>query len=236
MKYQIKGDSDCPMIIARLSEGETIMMESGSMVFMRGVELQGNLNSKQKGFGGLLGAIGRSIASGESMFITSATGKTEDAIVGIAPSVPGKIIRLEVGGATQYRLNTGSFVCCDKDVAYEMRSQELSRALFSGTGGLFVMETTGKGDIFVSAFGDILELEVTPERPMIIDNEHVVAWDASLEYHIEVASGIIGLTSGEGLVNKFSGKGKVLIQTRNIHSLATALIPYLPNASSQSRN
>lgn len=232
MNYQIKGDSDCPMIVARLEQGETIMMESGAMVFMQDVELQGNLNSKQKGLGGLLGAIGRSLTSGESMFITSATGKSDEAIVGIAPSVPGKIVKLEVGGYVQYRLNTGAFVCCDKDVAYEMKSQDISKAFFSGTGGLFVMETTGMGDIFVSAFGDILELEVTPERPLVIDNEHVVAWYSSLEYHIEVASGIIGFTSGEGLVNKFSGSGKVLIQTRNIHSLANQLIPYMPQSHS----
>ena len=232
MNYQIKGDSDCPMIVARLEQGETIMMESGAMVFMQDVELQGNLNSKQKGLGGLLGAIGRSLTSGESMFITSATGKSDEAIVGIAPSVPGKIVKLEVGGYVQYRLNTGACVCCDNDVAYEMKSQDISKAFFSGTGGLFVMETTGTGDIFVSAFGDILELEVTPEKPLVIDNEHVVAWDSSLEYHIEVASGIIGFTSGEGLVNKFSGSGKVLIQTRNIHSLANQLIPYMPQSHS----
>ena len=232
MNYQIKGDSDCPMIVARLEAGETIMMESGSMVFMQDVELQGNLNSKKKGIGGLLGASGRSLTAGESMFITSATGKTDEAVVGIAPAVPGKIVKLEVGGARQYRLNTGSFVCCDKDVAYEMKSQEITKALFSGTGGLFVMETTGEGDLFVSSFGDIMELEVTPDRPMTIDNEHVVAWDRSLEYHIEAASGVIGFTSGEGLVNKFSGSGKVLIQTRNVHSLASALIPYMPAATS----
>lgn len=93
------------------------------------------------------------------------------------------------------------------------------------------METTGEGDLFVSAFGDLIELEVTPDRPITIDNEHVVAWDSSLNYSIEVASGTFGFTSGEGLVNRFTGYGKVLIQTRNIHSLADALRPYLPTSS-----
>ena len=232
MDYIIKGDSDCPMLEVRLSRGEEITLESGAMVFMQDVELTGGLNSKQKGLSGLLGAIGRSLTSGESMFITTAKGTIDEAIIGIAPACPGKIVKLEVDGNNQYRLNTGAFVCCDKSLTYEMRSQDLSKALFSRTGGLFVMETTGYGDLFVSAFGDILELEVTPDKPMIIDNEHVVAWDASLEYHIEVASGIFGFTSGEGLVNKFSGSGKVLIQTRNIHSLANQLIPYIPTSTS----
>ena len=228
MNYIIKGDSDCPLLEVSLSRGETIRMESGSMVFMKDVELQGKLNAKDKGIGGLFSAIGRSMTSGESMFITSAIGQSDKAVVGIAPSIPGKISHLKVGGNVQYRLNTGAFLCCDESVTYEMRSQKLAKALFSGTGGLFVMETTGIGDIFISSYGDIFELEVTPDAPITIDNEHVVAWDASLDYHIEVASGMFGFTSGEGLVNKFSGNGKVYIQTRNIHSLANAIIPFLP--------
>ena len=63
---------------------------------------------------------------------------------------------------------------------------------------------------------------------MTIDNEHVVAWDASLDYQIQIASGTFGFTTGEGLVNVFHGNGTVYIQTRNIHNLADALKPYLP--------
>lgn len=228
MKYTIKGDSDCPILEAYLQSGETILMERDSMVFMKDVTLEGKVNSKSGGIGGIFGAIGRSLTSGESMFITHATGTANNAVVGIAPAIPGKIHHLSVSGNTQYCLNNGAFVCCDNSVTYEMHSQKLSKALFGGTGGLFVMETTGTGDLFVSAFGDLLELEVTSDQPLIIDNEHVVAWDATLDYNIEVASGTFGFTSGEGLVNKFTGNGKVLIQTRNLHSLADALSIYLP--------
>lgn len=231
MKYIIKGDSDCPMLEVNLQKGETILMERGSMVFMKDVSLEGKVNSKSGGLGGLFGAIGRSLTSGESMFITHATGTTDCGLVGIAPAIPGKIYHLSVDAYTQYCLNNGAFVCCDSSVTYEMHSQKLSKAFFGGTGGLFVMETTGTGDLFVSAFGDLLELEVTSDKPLIIDNEHVVAWDASLDYNIEVASGTFGFTSGEGLVNKFTGNGKVLIQTRNLHSLANALQIYLPTNS-----
>lgn len=228
MKYTIKGDSDCPILEAYLQSGETILMERGSMVFMKDVTLEGKVNSKSGGIGGIFGAIGRSLTSGESMFITHATGTANNAVVGIAPAIPGKIHHLSVSGNTQYCLNNGAFVCCDNSVTYEMHSQKLSKALFGGTGGLFVMEATGTGDLFVSAFGDLLELEVTSDQPLIIDNEHVVAWDATLDYNIEVASGTFGFTSGEGLVNKFTGNGKVLIQTINLHSLADALSIYLP--------
>lgn len=232
MQYKILGDSDCPLVQVNLQNNETVKIERGSMVYVRDVELEGKMNSSKKGFGGVLSAIGRSLTSGESMFITHAIGTSNDAILGIAPPIPGKISCLRVGGSEQYRLNTGAFLACDESVDYVMKSQDLGKAFFGGTGGLFVMETQGQGDVLISAFGDLLEIEVTNANPMIIDNEHVVAWDASLDYEIRVASGTFGFTTGEGLVNEFRGNGKVWIQTRNIHNLADTLRPFLPTSSS----
>lgn len=231
MRYQILGDSDCPLVEISLNKGETVKIERGAMAYMTGVDLSGKMNSKSKGLGGVLGAIGRSLTSGESMFITEARGTEDNAILGAAPSIPGKISVLSVG-SRQYCLNTGAFLACDASVNYVMKAQNIGKAFFGGTGGLFVMETEGSGDILVNAFGDILPITVTSDRPMVIDNEHVVAWDASLDYKIEVASGVIGFTTGEGLVNRFTGNGTVLIQTRNVHSLADTIQPYLPNTSS----
>ena len=231
MRFVLTGDSDCPIARLALSRGESVKIENGSMVYSRGVEISGGLNSKKKGLGGVLGAIGRSITSGESMFITTATGTVDDGEIAIAPPIPGKIISLQVGGQQQYRLNTGAFLACDATLDYTMVNQGLGRAVFGGTGGLFVMETNGAGTILVSAFGDILSLDVTPESPLVVDNEHVVAWDASLNYNIQVASGMFGFTTGEGVVNSFNGYGRVYIQTRNLQNLAQAMPPYLPTSA-----
>lgn len=231
MRFVLTGDSDCPIARLALSRGESVKIENGSMVYSRGVEISGGLNSKKKGLGGVLGAIGRSITSGESMFITTATGTVDDGEIAIAPPIPGKIVNLQVGGQQQYRLNTGAFLACDATLDYTMVNQGLGRAVFGGTGGLFVMETNGTGTILVSAFGDILSLDVTPESPLVVDNEHVVAWDASLNYNIQVASGMFGFTTGEGVVNSFNGYGCVYIQTRNLQNLAQAMHPYLPTSA-----
>ena len=140
--------------------------------------------------------------------------------------MPGQIACLKVDSSKQYRLNTGAFLACDDTVHYEMRAQKsIGKAFFGGTGGFFVMETQGSGDVLVNAFGALVELEVTPGAPVTIDNEHVVAWDASLDYDIRVASGTFGFTTGEGLVNEFKGNGKVVIQTRNLRNFAEALTP-----------
>ena len=185
------------------------------MVYISNVELEGKMNSDKKGFSGVLGAIGRSMTSGESMFITMATGTADDGFIGIAPPIPGKIHCLHVEGTKQYRLNTGVFLACDQSVEYLMKKQDLGKAVFAGTGGLFVMETQGQGD-----------------HPITIDNEHVVAWDANLEYDIHVASGTFGFKTGEGLVNEFHGNGTVLIQTGNLHNFADSIRPFLPSSTS----
>ena len=231
MRCTLTGDSDCPIARIALAQGESVKTESGSMVYSRGVEITGGLNSKKKGLGGVLGAIGRSITSGESMFITTATGTAPIGEIAVAPPVPGKIVQLPIDDAHRYRLNTGAFLACDETVEYTMVSQGISKAVFGNTGGLFVMEVGGQGSLLVSAFGDILALDVAPDMPLTVDNEHVVAWDAALDYHIEAASGIFGFTTGEGLVNTFTGAGRVYIQTRNLANLAQAMHPYLPTSS-----
>lgn len=232
MDYRMLGDTDCPLVEIMLMQGETVRVERGAMAYMADVEIEGRLNSKKSGIGGLFGAIGRSLTSGESMFITEAVGQRDGAIIGIAPALPGKVVALSVDDNTSYRLNTAAFLASDEGVDYTMKRQDIGKALFAGTGGLFVMETEGEGEVLVSAFGDILELEVTEDRPLIIDNEHVVAWESTLDYHLEIASGTFGFTTGEGIVNNFSGHGKVLIQTRNLHSLAEAIRVFIPTQSS----
>ena len=227
MKYKTIGDSDNPIVNIHLDKNEQVKIERGSMVYLQDVEIQGQTNSKSKGIGGFLSATGRSLVSGESVFITYATGKRDESLIGIAPSIPGKITCLKIGGNKQYRLNTGAFLACDASVNYVMKSQNIGKAVFAGTGGLFVMETEGEGDMLINAFGDLMELEVTPDSPITIDNTHVVAWDAALDYKLRIASGTIGFTTGEGIVNEFHGSGKILIQTRNIRDLAQSLNQYL---------
>lgn len=231
MKYQIKGDSDCPIVEINLDRGKKVRIERGSMAYMSNTMIEGKMNGNKKGLSGALGALGRALTSGESIFITEAVGVEDDGILGIAPSIPGKIVCLEIEPGHHYCLNDGAFLACDEGVTYEMKKQSLGRALLGGTGGFFVMHTAGRGNLLINAYGDIQEIEVTDEHPISIDNEHVVAWEDTLNYELKIASGTFGFTTGEGIVNEFHGNGKVYIQSRNIHSLASALIPYLPKSS-----
>ena len=67
MKYELSGGNTCPLATVTLDKGESIKVENGAMVYMKDVTIAGKMNSSKKGLGGLLGAIGRSLTSGESM-------------------------------------------------------------------------------------------------------------------------------------------------------------------------
>ncbi len=85
------------------------------------------------------------------------------------------------------------------------------------------MATQGNGRVAVSGFGSVRELDVTPDKPLIVDNGHLVAWDAGLDYELSIntaRSGLLGKLvnsqiTGEGVVLKFRGTGKVIVCSRN---------------------
>ncbi|MDR1669835.1 MAG: TIGR00266 family protein [Oscillospiraceae bacterium] len=229
MNYKITQSTAFPLAEITLSRGEEIQIERGCMAYHTGgVELEGKMNSSGGGFGGFIKAVGRSVTSGESFFITKARGLNDGAKIAIAPAVPGMIRELKLG-AEQWRIRDAAFLAGDADCTYEMRRQSFGKALFGGTGGFFIMETSGTGSMLINSYGDIIEEQVNGS--LVVDNAHVVAWSASLQYDIKVASGIFGFKSGEGLVNEFHGSGTVLIQTRNIQSLAQALKPFFPQGN-----
>lgn len=221
----IRGTEGFPLLEFVLGVGDKVLVESGSMVYHNGkVNLEGKMNNNgTEGFGGVLKAVGRSVVSGESMFITHVTGRADDSRITIAPPVEGKIIQVDVG-EKQWRLNDGAFLASTEGVGYNSKTQDVSKALFGGTGGLFIQETHGQGKIFFSAYGDIEEIDFDDTvEELVIDNQHVVAWQTTLDYSIESASGTLGVMSGEGAVTRFRGKGKIYIQTRSLANLAETL-------------
>ena len=229
MNYAIMQNTAFPMVEITLDRGEEVQIESGSMVYHDGnVTLEGKMNTGNEGggvLGGFLKAAARSVVSGESFFITRAKGMQDKAKIAIAPDVPGAIRKLQVA-PQQWRINDGAFLACDASVSYEMKRQSLGKAIFGGTGGLFVMETKGTGIMLINCYGDCQELQVN--GTLVVDNTHVVAWSTTLDYEIKVASGTFGFTTGEGLVNEFKGTGAVLIQTRNMKSFVDRILPFLP--------
>lgn len=228
MNYSFSDESTSPLVMITLAAGEEIQIESGSMVFHNGkVALEGRVNNNGSGgLGGLIRAAARSLVSGEGFFITTARGTAQDGLLGISPAALGQIHALNTSLGS-WCINDGAFLACDSTITYNMKRQSVGRALFGGTGGFFIMETAGTGTVLVNGFGSIVELELDGNDTLVVDNKHVVAWQSTLNYEIKTASGIMGFKTGEGLVNAFSGKGRLLLQTKNMAEFVSVVMPYI---------
>lgn len=236
MKYTIDSNMQFPLVEIALEKGESVHIQRGSMVYHTPtVELNTKLNAKGAGLGKLLKAVGRSMVSGESMFVTQALATAGDGVLALAPACPGQVVALEVG-AKQYRLNDGAFLALDGSAAYTMERQSVGKALFGGQGGFFVMTTEGQGTLLVNSFGSIKKIELN-NQSMTIDNAHVVAWSKDLHYNIHMDNGFLqSMGTGEGIVNTFSGTGEIYVQSLNIGTFAQYLKPHLVVNTSTSSN
>ena len=215
--FSVTGDVD-PFLHVSLAKGEKIYCESDAMVMM-----EASLDLKGKMSGGIGSAIMRRFANGESFFQQHIEAVRGDGDCLLSPTLPGAVQVVDVG-AQQYMLSDGAFVAASAGVELKVRTQNLGNALFAQSGGFFITETAGSGQVAVSGFGSMSELEVTPGKDVVIDNSHVVCWDSRLKYEISITTGSSGgflgnlvnsQTSGEGMVLKFSGQGKVLVCSRN---------------------
>jgi uncharacterized protein (TIGR00266 family) len=228
--FTITGDVD-PFLHVSLKQGEKIYCESDAMVMMEApLDLRGRMN------GGIGGAIMRRFANGESFFQQHIEAVRGDGDCLLSPLLPGAIEIVDVG-VRQYLLNDGAFVAATDGTEMKVRMQNIGNAMFAQSGGLFVMETFGTGQVVVSGFGSMFQLDVIPGKDLIIDNSHVVCWDSALQYQISVTTGstsgggiggifsniVNSATSGEGIVLRFSGSGKIYVCSRNRDSFVAWL-------------
>jgi uncharacterized protein (AIM24 family) len=99
--------------------------------------------------------------------------------------------------------------------------------MFSGE-SLSFMRVTGEGPLVVGAFGKLTEVNV--DGQFTVDTGHVVAFEETLQYSIGKAAGsfIKSFLVGEGLVLKFSGTGRVYVQSHNPDEFGRRLGSLLP--------
>lgn len=230
MNHEIAQGPSFAVLKVGLQPGDVLTAESGTMVsrFPR-VKMRTRLNApKGAGFFGQLGAfitaLIRKLAAGESVMVNDFS-SDEGGEVTLAPTMSGNIALRRLSG-DRILLTRGAFLACTGDLTMRMRWGGI-RGLLARE-GLFFMEVSGTGDLFYTSYGGTLEVPVN--GTLTVDNGHIVAFDPSLDFRIRTAGGgLLGfLASGEGLMVEFSGRGTVVLQSRNMSSLVSWLTPRLP--------
>ena len=209
-KYEILYDGAFPIVKYKLDANERLKAESDAMIAMSPtIDVEGKME------GGLLGGLGRMMAR-ESFFFQYLTAKRGPGEVLFGHAIPGGIIDVELDGSYELKVQKDGFLAGTEGIEVETKMQSLGKGLFSGE-GLFILNVKGKGVVFLSSYGAIHPISLEAGEQMIIDNGHLVAWNADMNYSVEKAANgwVSSITSGESLVCRFTGPGNVLIQTRN---------------------
>ncbi len=227
MHYEILYGPSYSLARVSLDAGEEILAESGAMVSMSsGIEMQTSVK------GGLLSGLKRSVLGGESFFVNTFTA-TAPGEVTFAPPLPGDVRGMELTGGTLFVQST-SYLASSAGVTVDTKWSG-AKGFFSKE-GLILLKVSGRGQLFISSYGAIHEVELAAGQTYTLDNGHMVAFDESVSYQVRRVGGMKStLFSGEGLVCTFTGPGRLLMQTRSEDSFLAWLIPHLPKNNSGSR-
>ena len=173
--------------------------ESGALHYMQGqLELEANLPSA--------GSIFKSMLTKEKAVkpVISGTGE-----VFLEPSF-GNFTILELNNE-EWILDQGAYFASEMDIEVGLFSNKAVSALFSGE-KWFQTTVAGTGKVIIRSAGPLQEVILNNDK-LVVDGSFAVARSSGIELQVKKATkGIFStLISGEGIVNTFTGTGKVLI-------------------------
>ncbi|MDY4396851.1 MAG: TIGR00266 family protein [Oscillospiraceae bacterium] len=220
MQYELKGGA-FPVVVCRLSSGESMITEKGSMVWM-------TPNMEMTTTGGGIGKMFSKALTGESMFQNIYTARGEGMIT-FGSSFPGQILPLEVTPGKSFILQKSAFLASEAGVQLSMHINQKLGAGFFGGEGFIMQKLTGNGIAFAEVDGELVEYTLAPGEQLVVDTGYVMGFELSVSMNIQQVKGLKNMVlGGEGLFNTvLTGPGKIWLQTMPISGVAAAIQPFL---------
>jgi len=218
MDYQIQHNPSYSVVEVTLQSGETIIGDSGAMAWM-----DTNVRTETSTRGGMWKGLKRKFLSGESFFQNTYTAEGGAGMVAFTPGSAGAVVALKMAGTDLY-LEKGAYLASESGVVCDAKYSGFLKGLFNE--GMFILKCSGSGVLFFHAYGDIQEVQV--EGEYLVDNGFAVAWEPSLEYTLTRARKIRSFLFSDQLLLRFSGRGRLWVQSRSPRSLASWAHPFRP--------
>lgn len=211
MQTQIRHNPAFAVARLWLQPNEPVRIEAGSMMaHSGGVQLSANTG------GGIMQGLKRSVLSGESFFVTTATAPPTGGWIDVCSVLPGDLMPLDLQPDRPFFVTRGCWLANSHGT--EVTSKWGStRSLFGGEGG-FGLQASGQGQVLLSVYGALDVLDLPPGESVVVDTGHVVAYDLGINFQLRRAvagRSIQSVKTGEGLVFEFVGPGQIFLQTRN---------------------
>lgn len=212
-KYAVMNRPDFAFLTVQIPAGQMLKVEASAMATMTP-----NLKMKTKMRGGLTRLV-----TGESIFLNEFTAYGGDGEIGIAPGAPGDLEHVRLKGQVVY-LQNSAFLASTPGVTVESKWQGFVKGFFSGQ-SLFLIRCSGDGDLWFNTYGALIPIDVNGSY--IVDTSYIVGFTEGLQYKVAPVGGYKSLFfSGEGLVCRFEGQGRVWVQTRQAPAFASWVHPF----------
>jgi len=198
VSFEVVEKETLKFLKAELSNS-AVRYESGGMYYMQGnLDMEANLPSA----GGFL----KSMVTRESIVKPVIKGS---GTVWFEPSF-GNFTIMELKGE-EWILDKGAYYASEMGVEIGSFTNKSILGLFSGE-GFFQTKVNGHGKVVMLSNGPLETIELNNGK-LVVDGSFAVARQSSVQLTVAKANkGIFGtMISGEGIVNTFTGTGKVLI-------------------------
>ncbi len=224
MQYEISGGS-FPIVTCHLQNGESMITESGSMVWM-------SPNITMQTSGGGFGNIFSRAFSGENLFQNIYTAQG-DAMITFGSSFPGRIMPIQIRPGYDMILQKKSFLASESGVQLSVHFNRKIGVGFFGGEGFIMQRLSGSGMAFAEIDGELVEYVLAPGQQILVDTGNVAGFEPSVSIDIQQVSGVKNIFfGGEGLfLTVLTGPGKVWLQTMPISGVAAALRPFFPQSN-----
>ncbi|MBD1850029.1 TIGR00266 family protein [Cyanobacteria bacterium FACHB-502] len=211
MKYEIRYKPAFATVFLTLQPGDRITAEAGAMVSMAS-----RVSMTTQFSGGLISALLKTFLGGESLFVNefkNATGEPLELV--LSQGTIGDVAVVELNN-NEICFQPGAYLAHTPGIRMGVSWAGFSSWL-SGE-GLFKLKLSGKGLVFFGGYGGVTQRRVNGD--LVVDTGHLVAYDPQIKMNIQMAGGLVGsVTSGEGLVNRLSGQGRIYLQSRSVDGL-----------------
>lgn len=242
--YEIFGD-DIQFVEIGLDCGETIVAEPGAMMYMdSNIEMDtvfGDASDSDRGKGlkGILATAGKRIITGENLFSSTFTNRSNDKkTIAFAAPYPGKIIPvnlMDYGG--QIICQRDSYLCSAKGISISIAFQKKIGVGFFGGEGFIMQKLLGDGLAFLHAGGTIIKKELGHGEMLKLDTGCLVAITNTIDYDVQFAGNVkSALFGGEGLfLATLKGPGTVWLQSLPFSRMADRIFAASKHGGGESK-
>jgi uncharacterized protein (AIM24 family) len=202
LKYRLIGDS-IQSVAVELSEGEGILMRTGSMLFARGsIKSESNLSGPY--WNVLLKALVKEGEPGMALYLCT----TGNGLVGIKSPSPGKIQVMHFDGTTRSIVVRNRILVMSQGI---MCDPFESNGLKQGT----LVTISGTGWLFLHGPGGLVEFALHENEDMVIDTGMIVALDGPVDFACVQNVSVDPSCEAPPLM-RINGPGKIVLHTQDI--------------------